>query len=269
MISKGDGFMELANAGEIALITGAGTGIGRAIARKMAELGASVAVTDIDGASAEETAASLKKSGDKQCHEALVLDVTRRESVDAVVAHIKKKYGALDILINNAGVSTMQTIEKLTEKEWDFNFDVNIKGMFFVTQAALPLMKDKGGKIVNTASMAAVKAAPLLSHYTASKFAVVGFTKSAAIEFAPYNITVNCVCPGYVKTGMQDREVVWEAELRKMTAQAVADEYIAHTPLGRLCYPEDVADVVGYLISPQARFVTGEAMNIAGGANIV
>ena len=261
--------MCLANSGEIALISGAGSGIGRAIARKMAELGALVVVTDIDEALAKDSAASLEKTTDEQIHEALFMDVTKRESVDAVLTHIKKKYGTLDILINNAGVSTMQTIENLTEKEWDFNFDVNIKGMFFVTQAALPLMKEKGGKIVNTASMAAVKAAPLLAHYTASKFAVVGFTKSAAIEFAPYRITVNCVCPGFVKTGMQEREIIWEANLRNMTPQAVADEYIAHTPLGRLCYPEDVADVVGYLISPQARFITGEAMNIAVGANIV
>ena len=261
--------MYLANAEETALISGAGSGIGRAIAQRMAELGASVVVTDIDRASAEATAALLKKPAGGRKHEALAMDVTKRGSVDSVISHIKETCGTLDILINNAGVSTMQTIENLTEKEWDFNFDVNIKGMFFVTQAALPLMKEKGGKIVNTASMAAVKAAPLLAHYTASKFAVVGFTKSAAIEFAPYKITVNCVCPGYVKTSMQDREVVWEAELRGMTQQAVADEYIEHTPLGRMCYPEDVADVVGYLISPQARFVTGEAMNIAGGANIV
>jgi len=266
---RGDEFMNLANNGEIALITGAGSGIGRAIAQKMAELGASVIVTDISEKLAAETAQILKKTADNQNHKAIAMDVTKRKDVDTVICYIEEKYKTLDILINNAGVSTMQTIEKLTEREWDFNFDVNIKGMFFTTQSALPLMKEKGGKIVNTASMAAVKAAPLLAHYTASKFAVVGFTKSAAIEFAPYGITVNCVCPGYVKTGMQDREVIWEADLRNMTPRAVAEEYIAHTPLGRLCYPEDVADVVGFLISPQARFMTGEAVNIAGGANII
>jgi NAD(P)-dependent dehydrogenase (short-subunit alcohol dehydrogenase family) len=141
--------------------------------------------------------------------------------------------------------------------------------MFLVTQAALPLMKNFGGVIVNTASMAAVKAAPLLAHYTASKFAVVGFTRSAAIEFARYGIRVNCMCPGYVKTSMQDRELIWEGSLRGMSPREVAAEYIAHTPLGRMCMPEDVADGVGFLISPQAKFITGEAMNIAGGANIV
>lgn len=257
------------NAGEIAFITGAGIGIGRAIAQRFARLGATVIVTDLDAATAAETAAMLENPTGTQKHVSYSLDVTKKEQVTTLMQTIEKQFGHIDILMNNAGVSTMQSIEHLTEKEWDFNFDVNIKGLFFVTQAALALMKKKGGKIVNTASMAAVKAAPLLAHYTASKFAVVGFTKSAAIEFAPYKITVNCVCPGYVKTSMQDREVVWEASLRGMTPEAVSAEYIDHTPLGRMCYPEDVADAVSYLISPQARFVTGEALNIAGGANIV
>lgn len=257
------------NAGEIAFITGAGTGIGRAIAQKFADLGATVIVTDIKKETAQETVDTLSNPTGNQVHEALALDVTKKMDVQKVMEYVKEKYGHLDILMNNAGVSSMQYIQNLTEEEWDFNFNVNIKGMFLVTQAAFPLMKDKGGKIVNTASMAAIKAAPLLAHYTASKFAVVGFTKSAAIEFAPYQITVNCVCPGYVKTSMQDREVVWEGKLRGMTPEAVAQEYIDHTPLGRMCYPQDVADVVGYLVSPQARFVTGEAMSIAGGANII
>lgn len=261
--------MSLPNEGQVAFITGAGAGIGRAIARKFADLGATVIVTDLKLETAQKTVLLLDNPSGKQAHEAMALDVTNRENVQEVFEKVKEKYKTIDILMNNAGVSSMQRIENLTEKEWDFNFNVNIKGMFLVTQSALPLMKEKGGRIVNTASMAAKKAAPLLAHYTASKFAVVGFTRSAAIEFAPYNITVNCVCPGYVKTGMQDREVVWEGELRGMTPEAVAQEYIDHTPLGRMCYPEDVADVVGFLISPEAKFMTGEALNIAGGANII
>lgn len=261
--------MYIPNAGELALITGAGTGIGRAIAIRFSELGASVIVTDINLESAAETAGLLVNPTGSQVHEALALDVTKKSEAEKVMAYVRDKYGILNILMNNAGVSTMQWLENLTEEEWDFNFNVNIKGMFLVTQAALPLMKERGGRIVNTASMAAVKAAPLLVHYSASKFAVVGFTKAAAIELAPYNITVNCICPGFVKTGMQDREVVWEAKLRNMTPEAVSQGYVDMTPLGRLCYPEDVADVVAYLVSPQAKFVTGEAMNIAGGANIV
>lgn len=257
------------NKGKIALITGAGTGIGRAISMKMAELGASVIVTDLNEETAKKTASLLPNPTGEQVHEAIKLDVTKRSNVIEVFQYVARKHKSLDILMNNAGVSTMGLMENLTEQEWDFNFDVNIKGMFLVTQAALPLMKENGGRIVNTASMAAVKAAPLLSHYSASKFAVVGFTKAIAIELAPYEITVNCVCPGFVKTSMQDREIVWEAKLRNMTTEAVIQSYIDATPMSRLCYPEDVADVVGYLISPEAKFVTGEAVNIAGGANIL
>lgn len=261
--------MKLPNEGQVAFVTGAGAGIGRAISQKFARLGATVIVTDLKLDAARETAQMLENPTGGQKHEAYALDVTDRKSVCQMADRVRGIYGSIDILMNNAGVSSMQTIENLTEEEWDFNFNVNIKGMFLVTQAMLPLMKEKGGRIVNTASMAAVKAAPLLAHYTASKFAVVGFTKSAAIEFAPYGITVNCICPGYVKTSMQDREVVWEGKLRGMTPEAVSQEYIDHTPLGRMCYPEDVADVAGFLVSPQACFMTGEAMNIAGGANIV
>ncbi len=252
-----------------ALITGSGAGIGRAIAIRLSQLGINVIVTDINKKDADETLRLLDSSFESQYHRSYKLDVTSRKDVFELVKNIRDEIQEIDILINNAGVSTMQSIENLTEEEWDFNFNVNIKGMFFVTQACLALMKDKGGCIVNTASMAAVKAAPLLAHYTASKFAVVGFTKSAAIEFAPYNITVNCVCPGYVKTGMQDREVIWEAELRGMLPEQVSNEYISNTPLNRMCLPDDVADVVEFLVSDKARFMTGEAMNIAGGANIV
>lgn len=260
--------MDYPNQGQIALITGAGVGIGRAAAIRFAECGAAVIVTDLNLASAEETKALLPSPlGQEHC--ALALDVTSAQQAAQVFDQVRAQYQRLDILMNNAGVSTMQRIEDMTEEEWDFNFNVNIKGMFLVTRAALPLMKEGGGRIVNTASMAAVKAAPLLAHYTASKFAVAGFTKSAALEFAPYGITVNCLCPGYVKTGMQERELIWEGQLRGMSPEAVAAEYIEHTPLGRMCFPEDVADAAAFLISPQASFITGEAMNIAGGANIL
>lgn len=251
-----------------ALVTGAGAGIGRAIARRFAEMGATVVVGDLDAAAAQAAAKDLPTPCGQK-HEALAMDVTKKDSIAKVMEHIRGQYGSLDILMNNAGVSTMNRLEDLTEEEWDFNFNVNSKGVFLVTQAAVPLMKEKGGRVINTASMAAVKAAPLLAHYSASKFAVHGFTVSAAIELAPYGITVNCVCPGFVKTSMQDREVIWEGKLRGMSPEAVSAEYIEHTPLGRMCFPEDVADVAGFLASPQAGFMTGEAMNIAGGANII
>ena len=258
----------LVNENQTALVTGAGSGIGRAIARKFAALGASVIVTDMNLSAAEETVSLLPHPSENQRHLALSMDVTDKGSIAAVMETVRETYGRLDILDNNAGVSTMNHISDLTEEEWDFNFNVNSKGVFLVTQAALPLMKEKGGRIVNTCSMAAVKPDPMLAHYTASKFAVLGFTKACALEFAQYGINVNCVCPGYVKTSMQEREKVWEAKMRGLTPDEVIKGYIANTPLGRLCYPEDVADVVGFLVSPEAKFLTGEAVNVAGGAQL-
>lgn len=257
----------LQNEGQVAFITGAGGGIGRAIAKKFADLGASVIIGDLNMAGAEATVAMLSNPTGNQKHAAIKLNVTQKGNVQEAMAWVKENYGHIDILMNNAGVSSMRHLVDLTEEEWDFNFDVNSKGVFLVTQAAAPLLKD-GGRIVNTCSMAAVKADPTLPHYTASKFAVLGLTKAAALEFAARNITVNCVCPGFVKTEMQDREVVWEAELRGITPEEVRQGYIDKTPLGRLCYPEDVADVVGFLVSPEAKFLTGEAINVAGGANL-
>jgi NAD(P)-dependent dehydrogenase (short-subunit alcohol dehydrogenase family) len=195
------------------LITGAGAGIGRAIAVSLALCGASVMASDLKGDSARDTADLLDVSHGQR-HASCALDVTKRASVDHAIDSVISKYGKLDILVNNAGVSTMRPVESLTEEEWDFNFNVNIKGVFFMTQAALAHLKAAKGKIINTAFMASLKAAPLLAHYSATKFAVLGFTKACALEFAKYGITVNRVCPGYVETSMRERKLVWEGELR-------------------------------------------------------
>jgi NAD(P)-dependent dehydrogenase (short-subunit alcohol dehydrogenase family) len=163
----------------------------------------------------------------------------------------------------------MKYVWDLTEKDWDVNFDVNAKGVFLVTSAVIPgMMARKRGAIVNTASMAGKKGPALLSHYAASKWACIGFTKSCATELGPYGIRVNCVCPGYVATPMQERELGWESEARGMTVQEVFDGYIAQTPLGRIETPDDVARVVVYLASPAAEFLTGAAIDITGGAHL-
>ncbi|MER3437930.1 MAG: 3-ketoacyl-ACP reductase, partial [Chloroflexota bacterium] len=187
----------------------------------------------------------------------------------AVVAAVEQDLGPLSILVNNAGVSTMRPIWDLTEEDWDFNMDVNAKGVFLVTRAALPgMMARRSGCIVNTASMAGKKAVPYLAHYCASKWACIGFTKTAAVELGPYGIRVNCVCPGYVATSMQERELIWEAELRGKTVEEVKADYIRLTPLGRLETAEDVARVVLFLCSPAAEFITGAAIDVTGGANL-
>jgi NAD(P)-dependent dehydrogenase (short-subunit alcohol dehydrogenase family) len=249
--------------GKVALVTGAGTGIGRAIARALSDVGATVAVTDIDLSAAIDAARDLPNAM------ALELDVTSSESARLAVARTESELGPLEILINNAGVSTMNRIQDLTIAEWDFNFDVNAKGVFIVTQAALPGMIERGGGcIVNTASMAGKKAVPLLAHYAASKWACIGFTLSAAVELGPHGIRVNCVCPGYVETSMQERELAWEGELRGLSATEVAEGYVNLTPLGRMETAEDVARTVRWLCSPDAAFVTGAAIDVTGGSHL-
>jgi NAD(P)-dependent dehydrogenase (short-subunit alcohol dehydrogenase family) len=249
--------------GRVALVTGAGAGIGRAIAHALANAGARVAVSDIDLEAAQRVVLELPAAIP------LFLDVTSPESAEKAVAATEAALGPIDILVNNAGVSTMNRIQDLTVEEWDFNFDVNARGVFLVTRAALPGMISRhAGCIVNTASMAGKKAVPLLAHYAASKWACIGFTLSAAVELGPYGIRVNCVCPGYVETSMQERELVWEGELRGVSPAEVAAGYIGLTPLGRMETAEDVARVVRWLCSPQAEFVTGAAIDVTGGAHL-
>jgi NAD(P)-dependent dehydrogenase (short-subunit alcohol dehydrogenase family) len=163
----------------------------------------------------------------------------------------------------------MKRFIDITAEDYDFTLDVNLKGVFFCGQAAAKVMinQGKGGTIVNTASMAGKQGrVPFLADYVASKFGVVGLTQAMAFELAPFNITVNSVCPGFVETPMQERELAWEAELKGTNPQAVKESWIADTPLGRLQRPEDVAHVVGFLLSSKADFLTGESLSVNGGA---
>jgi NAD(P)-dependent dehydrogenase (short-subunit alcohol dehydrogenase family) len=246
--------------GQRALVTGGATGIGRAIVAALIRHGASVAIGDLDLAAAERTAGELGAAG------AVAMDVRRRASVEAGFSAALERLGGCEILCANAGVSTMNPAVDLTDEEWDFNFDVNARGVFLTNQIAARHFLAKGrGVIVNTASLAAKIGAPLLAHYSASKFAVLGWTQALARELAPKGIRVNAVCPGFVKTGMQSREVEWEAKLRGVTPARVIEDYVAQTPLGRLEEPEDVADLVVFLCSSGARFMTGQGINVTGG----
>jgi meso-butanediol dehydrogenase / (S,S)-butanediol dehydrogenase / diacetyl reductase len=155
---------------------------------------------------------------------------------------------------------------ELTEADWDFNMDVNAKGVFLVTREVLrSMVANQEGCVVSIASAAAKGGGPYLAHYSASKWAVLGLTQSVAREIAYSGVRVNAVCPGTVRTPMQDREVVWEGKLRGMEPEAVRQSYVNYTPLGRLCEPEDVADVILFLCSERAKFMTGQALNVTGG----
>jgi NAD(P)-dependent dehydrogenase (short-subunit alcohol dehydrogenase family) len=259
--------------GVVAVVTGAGAGIGRAIARRMARTGARVAVTDQDEARAREVCQEITGAGGEAV--AFRLGVTRKVEAEAVAHRILTAWGALDVWVNNAGVSTMRAFLEVTEEEWRFNMDVNALGTFLCSQVAASCMLRQSaaaetglrGRIINVASMAGKRGnAPFLAPYVASKFAVVGLTQALAGELAPLGITVNAVCPGYVRTSMQEREILWEAGLRKITPREVQELYVRDTPLGRMETPEDVAGVVCFLAGAAASFITGEAIQVNGGA---
>lgn len=249
------------------VITGGGSGIGAAIARELAERGWQVVVTDIDLAAAERVATSLASSQGQQ-HEAQTLDVVSPDDAARVAVDVADRLG-LDGWVNNAGVSFMQKFLDLTEQDYDKTLDVNLKGVFVSGQAAAREMVRTGSKgaIVNTASMAGKQGrVSFLADYVASKFGVVGLTQAMAMELAEYGIRVNSVCPGYVATPMQERELEWEASLRGVTPADVTEMMLQDTPLRRLEQPEDVALATAFLLSEDARFITGEALAVNGGA---
>ena len=246
-------------------ITGGALGIGAAIVERFVLEGARVAVTDLDGEAASRLAERVGGGA-----RAWRLDVTDSAETQRVFAEAVDAFGGVDVVVANAGVSSMGAVVDLTEEEWDHNFNVNTKGVFFTNQVAARyfLTRGTGGRIINTASMAAKIGAPLLAHYSASKFAVIGFTQALARELGPHDVTVNTVCPGFVKTSMQDREVEWEAGIRGMTAEQVRAGYVAEVPLGRLEERDDVARAVLFLASPDAAYITGESLNVTGGARM-
>jgi meso-butanediol dehydrogenase / (S,S)-butanediol dehydrogenase / diacetyl reductase len=248
----------------VALVTGAGSGIGRTVARAFANAGARVIVADKSLEGADTTAREIGELGGEAVVRAM--DVTSEADVIATVADLLASAGPITILVNCAGVSSMAPFLELTEHDWDLNMNVNAKGVFLVTREVMrSMVARREGTVVSIASAAGKEGTPFLAHYSASKWAVLGLTQSVAREVAPFGVRVNAVCPGCVRTPMQDREVVWEGRLRGMDPEAVRRSYVAHTPLGRLCETEDVADVVLFLCSDQARFMTGQAVNVTGG----
>jgi len=250
---------------KIVLITGAGSGIGRETAYAFGREQAQLILLDKSESGLQMTLDGLKTLG--RTARILTADVTNEQQVRQAVETVIAEFRQIDILVNCAGVSTMQWSWEITEEEWDLNMDVNAKGCWLVCKHVLPhMIAQKHGRIVNTASMAGKAGAPLLAHYCASKYAVIGLTESIAKEVAPYGITVNAVCPGYVKTPMQDREVIWEAKLRGIEdPEQVRREYISLTPLGRLSVPSAIAKSILFLSSDQAEFMTGESIKVSGG----
>ena len=249
------------------VVTGAGSGIGQTIATVLAERGWQVVVTDINVDAAKAASEKLSTAGG-QTHEFARLNVSDTDEAATVANDIADRIG-LHAWVSNAGISFMEKFLDMPIDKVTKTFEVNLLGAYVCGQAAARAMVRTGveGTIVNTASMAGKQGrVPYLADYVASKFGVVGLTQAMAFELAEHQITVNSVCPGFVETPMQERELAWEASLRGITAEDVKQGWIADTPLGRLQQPKDVAGVVAFLLSDDARFMTGESIAVNGGA---
>ena len=244
--------------GKVALITGSGSGMGRATSYVFAEAGAKVVVSDINEKQIEEVSSEINSSSGTCLKQ--ILDVTNQENINEVIANVIKEFGQLDILINNAGISIPTTIDDENyEESWDRTFDVLLKGQVNLIRAALPFIRESDcGRIVNISSTEGLGATPRISPYTSAKHGVIGLTRSLAVELGSQGITVNCICPGPINTAMT-------------AAIPVEDKQIyarRRVPLKRYGEPEEVAHMTLSLCLPAASFVNGAVLPVDGGLSI-
>jgi meso-butanediol dehydrogenase/(S,S)-butanediol dehydrogenase/diacetyl reductase len=250
--------------GQIAIVTGAGRGIGRAIALELARQGADIVIAEMDQAGAKRTAEEVGALGRRSL--ATTTDVTSRADLRAMVDRAKAEFGRIDILINNAGIYRAASTLDVTEDHWDAIMNINAKAVFFATQPVLPVMiAQKAGAIVSLASMAGKIGSKTNLPYNASKAAVVSMTKSLALAHAGEGIRVNCVCPGFVETDMWAVVSRDQSKLLGMTPEEFTRQRKASVPLGRMETPEDVAHVVAFLAGPRSGYMTGQALSVDGG----
>lgn len=241
-------------AGKVAIVTGSSRGIGAAIARRLAADGASVVVNFRQGKDAADAVVrEIEEAGGQAL--AVQADMADLEQIEALIAAAVLEYGQLDILVNNAGIGEMLPLETVTDAHFASVFTVNVRGVLFATQAAARHFGTQGGRIINISSGAATAAPASMSVYSASKAAVETLTRSHAAELGPLGVTVNAVAPGLTETDMLSAALT--LEYRERT--------IGETPLRRLGQPEDIADVVAFLVSDEARWITGAVIPVSGG----
>lgn len=247
--------------GRKAIVTGGSGGIGRCIALRLADEGCDVAVVDINADAARETAEQVRAKGRKAMSASA--DVGSKESVEAALGGLMSELGAVDILINNAGILRIGPMLEMDEKDWSDTFRVNVDGIFHVSRKVLPSMVERGsGTVVNLASWMGKKGLRNYAAYCASKFAVIAITQSLALELASKGIRVNAVCPGIiVDTAMREAS----DEQSKLQGLPSAADRVGTVPLGRLGLPEDVSRLVAFLVSDEADYMTGQAVNVTGG----
>ncbi|QXM05889.1 3-oxoacyl-[acyl-carrier-protein] reductase [Crassaminicella indica] len=241
-------------AGKVAVVTGGSRGIGKAIALKLASLGANIVVNyTSNAAKAEEVVKEIKDMGKFAI--ALKADVSNAEEVQSFIKEVEEKFDTIDILVNNAGVTRDTLLMKMKEEDWDKVMNINLKGTYNCTKAVIrKMMKQKSGKIVNVASVVGITGNAGQANYAASKAGVIGFTKSIAKELGSRGINVNAVAPGFIETDMTD-----------VLSDKVKEELIKQIPMKKLGKAEDVANVVAFLCSDQASYITGQVLNIDGG----
>jgi len=239
--------------GKVALVTGAAQGIGKAVALLLARHGADIVVSDINLEKAEETAKEIESIGPKAM--AIKVNVGSLNDVERMVEAVLKKFGRIDILINNAGITRDKLILRMTEEDWDIVLNVNLKGTFNCTKAVVRHMaKQRSGKIVSIASVVGEMGNAGQVNYAASKAGVIGLTKTIAREFAKRGINVNAIAPGYIETPMTE-----------FLSDKVKEELKRLIPMERLGKPEDVAEAVLFLVSEESNYITGQVLNVNGG----
>jgi len=239
--------------GKVALVTGGAQGIGKAIALLLAKNGADVAISDINLEKAQETANEIQGMGQRSL--ALKANVADLKEVEQMVEAIVQQLGRIDILVNNAGITRDRLILRMTEEDWDAVLNVNLKGTFNCTKAAIRYMsKQKSGKVVSIASVTGEMGNAGQANYGASKAGVIGFTKTIAREFAARGINVNAIAPGYIQTAMTDAV---PDKAKEMLKQMI--------PMERLGQPEDVAEAVLFLVTERSSYITGQVLNVNGG----
>jgi 3-oxoacyl-[acyl-carrier protein] reductase len=243
--------------GKVALITGGASGIGKAIAVRFAHEGARVAVLDANEKRAQATCGEIEAARGTAL--ALAADIRDAAAVDQAVQLVERKFGTLDILVNNAGIARKKMFEQMSEKEWSEVWDTNLTGTLRCTRRCLPLLKKKGGKIINIASVEVFSHSRKLTAYAASKGALASFSRTLAVELGPQGICVNYLCPGFIRTEMTEPySKRWL--LRKFIQR--------QTPLGRMGEPEDVARAALFLASDDSDFITGVGITVDGGLTL-
>lgn len=249
----------------VALVTGAGSGIGKAIAVALAATGAAVAVADLREASAAAAADEIRGAGGEAL--ALAGDVSQRADAQSWVEATQARFGGLDILVNNAGLQFVSPVHEFPEDRWDQLIGVMLTGPFLMTRYALPGMLERGwGRIVNMGSIHSLVASKFKSAYNSAKFGLLGLTKTVALETAGTGVTVNCVCPAYVRTPLIEQQIPLLAKKHGLPeSEVIRTIILPNCPLGRLLEPEEVAHAVLYLCSDGAAGMTGAALPLDGG----